>query len=303
MYIKYHLILLTSLLTLLIFMLITSFYKKNTFIKKNNLINNFSNIFFILLIVFILRTFIYEPYFIPSASMMPTLLIGDFILVNKLSYNIKNPLNNKILFKINNPKYGDIIVFKYPKNNNIIYIKRIIGIPGDKIIYNTILKKIKIYKNNSINKKKYYTLKKIKYSKKKISSYIEQIIINKKKKLIEYFWNKNININNFNKNSKLIILFERNEIFNNIKHKILIIPNFYLKPKYIYKNKIKTWTIPKNMYFVMGDYRDNSKDSRYWGFLHKNLIIGKAEYIWMSIEKQENNWPTNIRLNRIGKIN
>ncbi len=284
-------ILILNILILIIYININK--KKKKYIKNIYILNIFIEIFPILFFIFLIKSFIYEPFRIPSASMMPTLLIGDFILVNKFIYNIKNPLNNNTIININNPNYNDIVVFQYPLNKKINYIKRIIGLPGDKIIYNTYSKKIKIIKSF----KKKYNKNIVKYSKNKISNFIEEIIYNNGY-IKEYFWeNKNINKNK-KKNSRLIILIEKKEYIKNKNHNILLIPNFYL----IKKNKqILEWIVPKNMYFVMGDYRDNSEDSRYWGFVDKKLLIGKAEYIWMSIDTQKL-WPINIRLNRIGKI-
>ncbi len=288
-----NIILFISIITIIVIYLIKKIFNKN---KNINLINILIDLLPTLIFIFIFRSFIYEPFQIPSASMMPTLLIGDLILVNKLSYNIKNPLNNKTIFNIGKPTYGDIIVFQYPKNKKINYIKRIVGLPKDKIIYNEKNKEIKIYKWN--NKKHTYINKNIiKYKNKKKSLYIEEINYSNNR-IKEFFWNIYKKKNN-KKKSEIFFLTEKIEYIKNNKHKILLLFN---KNLFLNKNKIQSWIIPKNMYFVMGDYRDNSEDSRYWGFLHKNLIIGKAKYIWMSFEKQQDNWPTGIRFERIGKI-
>ncbi len=282
-------IILNKILFLFIIIGIIIYLINKIYIKKKN--NNILiELLPTLIFIFIFRSFIYEPFKIPSASMMPTLLIGDLILVNKLLYNIKNPFNNKTLINIGKPNYGDVIVFQYPKNKKINYIKRVIGLPEDKLIYNEKTKKIKIYKSNN-NKKKIF----IKYSKKKISPYIEEIDFSNNN-IKEYFWDIN-NKKTFKKNSEIFFLNEKTEYIENVKHNILL-----MNKKNINKNNIKTWIIPKDMYFVMGDYRDNSEDSRYWGFVHKNLIIGKAQYIWMSLEYQVNNLPIKIRFKRIGKI-
>ncbi len=290
-----NIILFTSILIVFILIILYTYIdkKKKKYINNIYILNIFIEIFPTLFFIFLIKSFLYEPFRIPSASMMPTLLIGDFILVNKFIYNIKNPLNNNTIINISNPNYNDIVVFQYPLNKKINYIKRIIGLPKDKIIYNTYSKKIKIIKfcKKKCNKNI------VKYSKNKISNFIEEIIYNDNY-IKEYFWEIK-NINEYKKkNSKFIILIEKKEYIENKNHKILLIPNFYLVKE---NKKILEWIVPENMYFVMGDYRDNSEDSRYWGFVDKKLLIGKAEYIWMSIDTQKY-WPINIRLNRIGKI-
>ncbi len=259
-------------INLLFLIIIKKIIINNKNYKK--IIFNYKNIIYTLIYILIIKNYIYEIFYIPSLSMWPKLKIGNYIIINKLYYNIKNPINNKTIYKINKINYGDIVVFKYPKNNKIYYIKRIIGLPKDIIIYNEKNKYIKIYKKN-INKKNKYILNNIiKYSKKNKIKYILKINYNnKKQKIIKI---KNINLIKNKINYNLFFLIEKYEYIKNKKYKIILIPNFYLIKK---KNINKIWKVPKKMYFVIGDFRDNSNDSRSWGFLKENLIIGKLEYI------------------------
>ncbi|AEO08612.1 signal peptidase I [Buchnera aphidicola str. Ak (Acyrthosiphon kondoi)] len=269
--------------------------QKNTVKLKNKIyfFESLASFFPIFLIIFIIRSFIYEPFQIPSGSMMPTLLVGDFILVEKFSYDIKEPITHKTLIHIKNPERGDVVVFKYPKDHHIDYIKRIIGLPGDKITYNINNKHIKIC-TNYLNKKKCQEKLFINYSKPESSNFIQKIyFFNKKDKLEE----KKVY------NSLYFDLIEEN--INNIKHKILLLNNINNPKKDFFQQENMpklTWIVPKDEYFMMGDNRDNSLDSRYWGFVPEKNLVGKAIKIWMSFDKNENEWPTGIRINRIGNI-
>lgn len=222
---------------------------------------------------------------------MPTLLVGDFILVEKFSYGIKEPITNKILIRINLPQRGDIVVFKHPKNN-IDYIKRVIGLPGDKIQYDINKKKLKVC-INYINQKNCENKLFIKYSKTELSNFFQKIyLFNENKTEKERIYNS--------------IYFKKvEEQINNLKHNILILDGIKNKKNDYYHQPDMpklTWIVPKNKYFMMGDNRDNSLDSRYWGFVPEENLLGKAIKIWMSFEKKENEWPTGIRINRIGNI-
>ena len=219
--------------------------------------------------------------------MNPTLLTGDFILVNKFLYGIKNPINNNVWIKNNPPKRNDVIVFSYSTNKNINYIKRIIGLPGDIIEYNPFTKKLCIIEKN----------KQIKSSKNYNNANQIISISNPFKK--NY---KNLKKNNNKRTYNSIIFDCYEETIQNQKHNIIIshgIKNY----AFLYNKKLfglkRRWIIPEKKYFVIGDNRDQSMDSRILGLVSEKNIIGKAQYIWLSINQETKTWFQKIRLNRI----
>ncbi|AKC31874.1 signal peptidase I [Candidatus Pantoea carbekii] len=277
-------------------------FLKRYIIKKLHWIETISSVFPVLAIVVIIRSFIFEPFHIPSGSMMPTLLIGDFILVEKFAYGIKEPLTQTTLMPTGHPKRGDIVVFKYPKNTKVDYIKRIIGLPGDRIVFNPYNKTLTI--NADCNKNgKYETVVPITYTKIEPSLFIQTFS--------EFGNNENQIINGYYEVPKDktihrgLRLSTREETLDHVKHHILLLNELPSQANMYYQQvgqPLSTWIVPKGQYFMMGDNRDNSADSRYWGFVPEKNLLGKVVAIWMSFDKKEGQWPTGIRLNRIGSI-
>lgn len=200
----------------------------------------------IFLIVLILRSFIVEPFRIPSGSMIPTLLVGDFILVNKNTYGIRLPLINQKIIERGEPKRGDVVVFRYPNDPSTPYIKRVVGLPGDLIEY----KDKKLYVNGELMPQS------------KATSFVGQ------RSAAQYSGS---------------ILAE--ETLEDVQHQILMTPR-RSSPNYQGK-------VPPGNYFVLGDNRDNSRDSRYWGFVPDENLVGRAFLIWM-------NWDRGPVFGRIG---
>ncbi|MFK7795719.1 MAG: signal peptidase I [Gammaproteobacteria bacterium] len=212
---------------------------------------DYSRSFFpVLLIVLILRSFIAEPFRIPSGSMMPTLLHGDFILVNKFTYGLRLPVLHNKVWANKLPERGDVVVFRYPENPSLDYIKRVIGLPGDRLEY----RDKTVYVNGAAMRQV------------DLGIYIGK--------------GRDAAMSGANK---------RQENLNPIDHEILI-SNGRLSID-------KSWTVPDGHYFVMGDNRDNSNDSRGWGMVPEQNLVGRAFMIWMNWDISEGQFA----FKRIGK--
>lgn len=203
-----------------------------------NVIEQIGSFFPVLIFVLVIRTFVFEPFRIPSSSMMPTLLTGDFIYVNKFSYGLKLPVLHDTLIEVGHPKRGDIIVFRYPKDQSVDYIKRVVGLPGDKIHYDT--RKKEVYINGELMPQEYVEL----YQGLKDDASNAQAI-------------------------------EKYEQLGDKKH-LMFTYNHRRGPT----NFIDV-TVPDGHYFALGDNRDNSADSREWGFVPERNLVGRAVFIWM----------------------
>jgi len=205
----------------------------------------YSKAFFpVILLVFLLRSFVVEPFRIPSGSMLPSLHIGDFILVNKFIYGIRLPIVNMKVIGLSEPSRGDVMVFRFPHDTSINYIKRVVGLPGDQILY----KDKKVYVNGKPAEQKAAGSAE-ETSPARSRGYLQQI----------------------------------DEALGAIEHKIQIDPS---RP-----TTNMSVTVPEGQYFVMGDNRDYSNDSRSWGFVSESNIIGRAFFIWFSWDHAHGGGP------------
>ena len=224
-----------------------------------------ASFFPVILVVFVLRSFLFEPFRIPSGSMIPTLLIGDLILVNKFDFGVRLPIVNMKVIDIGNPKRGDVMVFRYPKDPSVDYVKRVIGLPGDKITYKN--------KRLEINDKVISTVQIAEdYFDEERVSYTRQFL----EKLPRDGGEREHRI--LNDNNSMPMVPESSPFRDNCV--------------YSDSNQEVTCLVPEGHYFMMGDNRDNSMDSRFWGFVPDRNIVGRAFFIWMNFG--------NIR--RIGSI-
>ena len=224
--------------------------------EKLPVIIDYARSFFpVLLIVFLLRSFLFEPFRIPSGSLKPTLLVGDFILVNKFDYGIRLPVIHKKIYALNEPKRGDIIVFRWPLDPSVDFIKRVIGVPGDRI------------------------------------SYVKKVLTVNGQEMPQQFEKNDTDHDGKNETWNVI---QKKENFFGIQHSIYQIPEKV-------NDDFHDLVVPSGMYFVMGDNRDDSADSRFWGFVPETNILGKASVIWMSWNS-DGSFPDKIRWNRLGEV-
>ncbi|MBP6020824.1 MAG: signal peptidase I [Burkholderiaceae bacterium] len=214
----------------------------------------------VILFVFVLRSFLVEPFRIPSGSMLPTLQNGDLILVNKFQYGVRLPVLDQKVIELGSPKRGDVVVFRYPVDPSVDYIKRVVGLPGDVVQYqNKVL---------SINGKEVVQERDGDFFEPDRAAYVGRYL----------------------------------EQLGQVEHKILLnrqagqdlmpISNYPYRSNCEYFSNGVRCTVPEGHYFMMGDNRDNSLDSRYWGFVPDRYIVGRAFFIWMNFSE----------LSRIGRF-
>jgi signal peptidase I len=204
-------------------------------LKEPTWIEYCKSFFPVILAVLLLRSFLVEPFRIPSGSMMPTLLVGDFILVNKFAYGIRLPVVNTKIIEIDEPERGDVVVFRYPKDPSVDYIKRVVGLPGDTIRYTNKV----VYVNGQ-----------------PAGQVPAGVYLGK---------GSGVSMSGASK---------RREQLGDLQHDILVMPRTPgVQGEYV---------VGEDEYFVMGDNRDNSNDSRYWGTVPEENLVGKAFRIWMN---------------------
>lgn len=209
-----------------------------------------AGLFPVIIVVFLLRSFLFEPFKIPSGSMIPTLLVGDLILVNKFTYGVRLPVINLKITEGNKPQRGDVMVFRYPPKPSLDYIKRVVGVPGDTVAY--------LNKRLTINGKPVETNALPDFLDEDASQYFKQFE--------ESLGEKPHRLLNDARRPAFIAGIEKFDGMENCSYTVEGV----------------TCKVPEGQYFMMGDNRDNSLDSRYWGFVPDKNIVGKAFFVWMN---------------------
>jgi signal peptidase I len=222
-----------------------------------------AGLFPVIIAVFLLRSFLFEPFKIPSGSMIPTLAVGDLILVNKFHYGVRLPVLNLKVTQGNAPQAGDVMVFRYPPKPSLDYIKRVVGVPGDEVAY--------INKRLTINGKPLDT--------KAVPEFFEEDAMRYFPQFEEQLGGKSHRL--LNDDSRRAGISEA---------EVMEFPN---RQNCRYSAEGVSCKVPEGHYFMMGDNRDNSLDSRYWGFVPDKNIVGKAFFVWMNFGN----------LKRIGSFN
>ncbi|MES2413204.1 MAG: signal peptidase I [Pseudomonadota bacterium] len=220
-----------------------------------------AGLFPVIVVVFLLRSFLFEPFKIPSGSMIPTLLVNDLILVNKFHYGVRLPVINLKILNNNSPQRGDVMVFRYPPKPSLDYIKRVVGVPGDEVAY--------LNKKLTINGKP--------LTKMALADFFDEDSMRYAKQFEETTDNRRYRILNDDDRPAYIPGAE----------------DFPFKQNCRYSSEGVVCKVPEGQYFMMGDNRDNSLDSRYWGFVPEKNIVGKAFFVWMNFGN----------LKRIGSFN
>ena len=211
-----------------------------------------AGLFPVIIVVFILRSFLFEPFKIPSGSMIPTLMINDLILVNKFHYGVRLPvIFNKVLDN-HSPERGDVMVFRYPPQPSLDYIKRVVGLPGDEVAY--------LNKSLTLNGKPLV--------KNALPEFFDEDALRYTKQFEELTGNGTHKYRILNDDDRSSFIQAASD--------------FPFRENCRYSSEGVVCTVPAGHYFMMGDNRDNSLDSRYWGFVPEKNIVGKAFFVWMN---------------------
>ena len=211
-----------------------------------------AGLFPVIIAVFLLRSFLFEPFKIPSGSMIPTLMVGDLILVNKFHYGVRLPVINLKISEGNKPQRGDVMVFKYPPKPSVDYIKRVVGLPGDEVAYAN--------KRLTINGKPVSTNQLPEFFDADVTRYFPQ-------------YEEQLG------DAKHRLLNDDNRRGGISEAEVMDFPN---RQNCRYSVEGMACKVPEGHYFMMGDNRDNSLDSRYWGFVPDKNIVGRAFFVWMN---------------------
>jgi signal peptidase I len=211
-----------------------------------------AGLFPVIIVVFILRSFLFEPFKIPSGSMIPTLMINDLILVNKFHYGVRLPVIFTKVLDNNSPERGDVMVFRYPPQPSLDYIKRVVGLPGDEVAY--------LNKSLTINGKPLV--------KNTLPEFFDEDALRYTQQFEEFTGNGT----------------HKHRILNDVDRPSFIqaASDFPFRENCRYSSEGVVCKVPEGHYFMMGDNRDNSLDSRYWGFVPEKNIVGKAFFVWMN---------------------
>ena len=220
-----------------------------------------AGLFPVILAVFLLRSFLFEPFKIPSGSMIPTLLIGDLILVNKFHYGLRLPVLNVKVTEGSKPERGDVMVFRYPPKPSLDYIKRVVGVPGDELAY--------LNKRLTINGQPVSTTA--------VPDFFDEDVMRYHKQFEESFGER------------------RHRVLNDDDRPAFVpgADEFAFKENCRYSVEGVVCKVPPGHYFMMGDNRDNSMDSRYWGFVPDKNIVGRAFFVWMNFSSLKRIGPFN----------
>ena len=240
--------------------------------KKSIWLEFTADLFPIIAFIFVLRSFLFEPFKIPSGSMIPTLQIGDFILVNKFTYGIRFPVWNKKIISINEPARGDVVVFRYPMDETVDYIKRVVGVPGDVVEYKN--------KHLTINGQAFNY---------ESTAFVPPVGADERSQFIDRMTPPNLKPMHLMETYPKDLASVTHAIENDPQRPSGFPSNFVPEPPYPHMENCQynfegfVCKVPPGSYFMMGDNRDNSLDSRYWGFVPESNLVGKAIFIWWNL--------------------